>query len=224
MLQSFSHCWATGVFALCLERSYNLANVYLRASSKAIPLPNIPKQLLPMADVPVSQETTHLHEKAGSEIDDGDTDCEDPDCDSSSNAPWEGEWKQYLRAFVRDKAADIYSIMQWAKDRSSRGTDSNRASATTWYSASTDASSRTNRRGSSNSGTLKRGYTDRDSYLPDDGDNDPKKPRTNSISSSATTSHRWACPYDKRELSRPGSNRGHNACTLRGFKCIHNVK
>jgi hypothetical protein len=131
-----------------------------------------------MPDVPVSHETTHINVKANSETDDGETDCGDPDCDSSSNAPGEDEWKQYLRAFVRDKAADFYGIVRWAKDRSSRGTDSDRASATTGYSASTDTSGGTNRRDSTNSGALKRGHRDRDSYLPDDqGDRGPDRSR-----------------------------------------------
>jgi hypothetical protein len=206
-----------------VKRVWISANMYFRDGSKtAISRPEINKQTLPMADALASDEITDICVEAGD--DSGDSDCGDPDCDDSSNAPGEDEWKHYLQEFVRDKTTEFYSIMQWARDRRSHGTGSDRASTNTWSSASTDAAGGTNQQDSSGR-ALKRGYKDRDSYPPDDQrDDDPKKPRTKSTASSATNSYRWACPYDKRELSRCGLNRGYNACTLRGFKSIHNVK
>ena len=70
----------------------------------------------------------------------------------------------------------------------------------------------------------KRSAQDRDSLPPDErGDNDKKRPRINSSTSS--TSKFFACPYHKHDPQKYGtSNRRYRLCVITRYKCLSSVK
>ncbi|KAH0551516.1 hypothetical protein GP486_007267 [Trichoglossum hirsutum] len=187
--------------------------------------PQSHKQRIPATAPTLSNQAGEAFAEATDTIG-NDTGCKNPDYKECDGASEDINWEPLFNDIIRHIAMnEFYSIIdpQWAKNRNS--TNSNRTSTTTQSSTYTRATSGTSRRSPSDGTALKRGFQDRDSFPPNEhGDNDPKKPRTKSITNSMTIDGTWACPYHKREVLKFGVNARYTACASRHYICLSSLK
>ncbi len=146
-------------------------------------------------------------------------DCDDLNCRECGHLD-ESSFNSLLNGLGDADLREVLSIVdsEWAEEIRSRGGGSNRSSARS--SASFSATQR------SVAGlTGKRTMQDRDSLPPDErGGDESKRPRIASTISYDSSDLRFACPYDKHDLQKHGSQRRHRRCAGRHFKCTSRLK